>query len=495
MSNTALGKRKAVEEVDPRAAQAGSPVALVLFDLLADPASTLRGLLRVSDLFCVRLTCKEAWRCIQHQPLTRRGVLLAAMGERYADGHHVPLLRWCLRNGIFDTYKEDSYIRTIGETRDAKLVSELLTTEPRTDEMMGELLFGVAKAGDDELAFQLLADFAELPNVELSGDFIMEGVALGGCVRTAAAINGDPRAWHRVLSCMLCEGQLPLVQWVLADVEPTADAPHMANAASSGSLELVKWLCAKGYRVGRRALTSAAASGNVDLCKWMVDRGLAPTRKTVRAAVTSERVEVLEWLSSKGCRCTSELLREAVRTAGVPVVAWCLDHHPHPPDAGDLLALSCESEWGSDVFEYLADERGFESSPTKLMRAAEECHTEDMMNPFDAAILVKRYGTSLYPGYMFDAIMRGDLGRLRFGLSQGQEVSSDCYEELIEVDDATLLNEVLLARKVGGSIPEIDRKLIGIALSENKCHPNAKKVLADHSIFVCYGVCECPCRR
>jgi hypothetical protein len=73
-------------------------------------------------------------------------------------------------------------------------------------------------------------------------------------------------------------------------------------------------------------------------------------------------------------------------------------------------------------------------------------------------------------------------------------VSSGCYEELIEVDDATLLNEVLLARKVGGSIPEVDRKLIGIALSENKCRPNAKKVLADHSIFVCYGICECPCR-
>ena len=40
-----------VDDDEARTAQAGSPIALLLFDLLADPSSTLRGLLRVSDLF------------------------------------------------------------------------------------------------------------------------------------------------------------------------------------------------------------------------------------------------------------------------------------------------------------------------------------------------------------------------------------------------------------------------------------------------------------
>ena len=50
--------------------QAASPTALVLFDLLADSSSALYSCLRVCDLFCVRLTCKEAWTRIYHKGLT-----------------------------------------------------------------------------------------------------------------------------------------------------------------------------------------------------------------------------------------------------------------------------------------------------------------------------------------------------------------------------------------------------------------------------------------
>ena len=97
---------------------------------------------------------------------------------------------------------------------------------------------------------------------------------------------------------------------------------------------------------------------------------------------------------------------------------------------------------------------------------------------------MKRYGTPLYPDYLFDAIRGGDLDRIRFALSQGEEVTVRCYEALISSSDPTLLHEVLLARKVGGSIPEFDRTLIIEALREVDCNPDANKVLADHSIFV-----------
>ena len=135
----------------------GSPIALTLFDLLADPTSTLRGLLRVSDLFCVRLTCKEAWRSIQHRPLTKLAVLEAAK-DRNGFHHHVPLLRWCLHNGIADLEINRLYIYTIGEAGDAELVSDLLMTLPKTEHRMERLLCAATRAGHDELALQLVAD-------------------------------------------------------------------------------------------------------------------------------------------------------------------------------------------------------------------------------------------------------------------------------------------------------------------------------------------------
>jgi hypothetical protein len=85
---------------------------------------------------------------------------------------------------------------------------------------------------------------------------------------------------------------------------------------------------------------------------------------------------------------------------------------------------------------------------------------------------------------MLDAIYGDDLGRLRFALSQGQVVSDRCYEALITSSNAALLNVVLLARKSGGSIPEVDHKRIKEALRRFKCRENVSKVLADHSIVL-----------
>jgi hypothetical protein len=483
MGREALGKRKEMEEVDARTAQAGSPIARFLFDLLADPSSTLRGLLRVSDLFCVRLTCKEAWRCIQHQPLTKLGVWRAAHDWR-GHAHHVPLLRWCLHNGIIDLHVESSFCRTIGETGDIDLVSDLLEVVPKTEGVMGELLCGAAGAGHDGLAFKLWNDLLKLPQYDRRWDRFAFKVAAGGCVRTAAVIDNDPTAWVHHLYLAVRNGHQRFVEWVLADMEPTVDDDYVADAAKSGSLELVQWLYAKGHVVGEDALVAAATSGNVELCKWMVDRGLVATQRAMGAAVEEGHVQVLDWLSTVGCRCTSEVLRHAVRTGAVPVVAWCLEHHPHPPDAGDLLTLSCQNEQGSDVFKCLVDQCGFEGSPTELMQAVAEHNRWRQTGRFDAAILVKRYGTPLYSDYLWDAIRHEDLDRLRFALSQGQKVSSECYDVLIASSDAALLNEVLLARKVGDNIPEADQALIRKVLRQVDCHPNAKKVLADHSIVV-----------
>ena len=162
---------------------------------------------------------------------------------------------------------------------------------------------------------------------------------------------------RRGLVCSATQCHRPFAEWVLADVEADSDAEFIADAAESGSLELVKWLYGKGYAVGGDALANAAASGNVALCKWVSDHGLAPTQSDMEEAVVGGYLHVLEWLLAEGCSCTSEVIERAVRFGGVPVVAWCLDHHPHLPDTDDLLnfhvqtcrELMCLSTWSTIV--------------------------------------------------------------------------------------------------------------------------------------------------
>jgi hypothetical protein len=62
--------------------------------------------------------------------------------------------------------------------------------------------------------------------------------------------------------------------------------------------------------------------------------------------------------------------------------------------------------------------------------------------------LVKRYGAPFFAQYMSGAIRRDDVGRLRFALSQGHEVTDNCFLSLFQSTDAALLNGVLVASKV-----------------------------------------------
>jgi hypothetical protein len=161
----------------------------------------------------------------------------------------------------------------------------------------------------------------------------------------------------------------------------------------------------------------------------------------------------------------------------VSVVAWLLDHVAAPHDV-DLLVLSCQNRWGSDVFEYLADNRGYESAPEELMIAAAR---NSMV--FDAAVLVKRYRVPLHHTYLGRAIVATDVGRIRFALSHGQVPVAMHYTQLFHSPDVGLLSEVLRARKVDGVLPEADRAHIQHALRVSPFNERAMKVLSDHAFF------------
>jgi hypothetical protein len=166
-----------------------------------------------------------------------------------------------------------------------------------------------------------------------------------------------------------------------------------------------------------------------------------------------------------------------VKYCKVHVIDWLLDHTTYPDDV-DLLALSRENVWGSEVFEYLFDTRGLRSNAEDLMAAASLSAVA-----FDAAVVLERCHVPLPPTYLEEAIGLEDIGRIRFALSHGQEPTVDNCAILLDSTDGTVLSEVLLARKVGGVLTEVDRSRVGDALPKTSPKPTVMKVLTDHSFF------------
>ena len=103
---------------------------------------------------------------------------------------------------------------------------------------------------------------------------------------------------------------------------------------------------------------------------------------------------------------------------------------------------------------------------------------------FDVAVVLKRYPqATLDHEYLEAAIDDEDVGRTRFALSQGLVPSVDDYVDLLNSVDSTLLSEVLITRKVDGTLPEVDRARMREALPQTDRKQSTMKMLREHSFF------------
>jgi hypothetical protein len=455
-------------------------MGLLLIDLLADPASPLRRVLRLSDVFCVRLTCKEAWQSIRHAPLSKWGVLQAATDAAGGD-HHIPVLRWCLRNDVLNVCTDDSLYWTVGEAGDADLIDEILARATCPDDSVLSVLGGAARRGHDALAVQLAHRVARHDRSSLSVPYLKDAVAIGGALQTAKFIDDDPVAWMSYLPAALAKGRLPFVQWVLDGSAPDARGDqYLSEAATSGSVELVAWLVDQGWPLDFRVGAGAAHSGSIELLQWLHDRGEAVSPIATFAAASSSHPDVLDWLVAHGCNCSSaDLIAEAVRNATVPVVRWFLDHTDQEVDSL-IVSLACCNVRGTAVFEFLVTERRVDCvDPTECMRRAAS-------NPaFDAAILVERYGVPLHQSYVDHAIERRDVSRLRFALSHGVLLTVHHYARMMERCAVALLAEAIRCHSVGGTMTDEDRQILQAATARAvKLHPAVQQMLGANSVNV-----------
>ena len=440
---------------DARDAQAGSPVALVLIDLLADPTSALYSSLRVCDLFCVRLTCKEAWRRIHHNVLTKSNVWKTAMNGM--DEPHVPLLRWCMRQEIPLIYCNG---QDIGATGNIPLIEEYVARYGRHELL--SLFLGAARAGVATAALSLHSRLDVGALDKLGSVEVGRHISAGGLVEVAQVLNMTSRDWHYfTLAPALQKGHRPFVQWVLT--ETTLDAVHrdyaVVRAAESGSLDLIRWLVEeKMFRVTDETAPRAASAGALDVLQWLHARYGCDLQSALDGATCNGQLHVLEWLIKQGCALTEQTLYEAAQKSTTATVAWLLGRGC-PCDEMRLVESSCRNIRTGDVFKFLVETMHMEFIP-HMCRAAVVSGS-----PCVEAALHGVLGGRLSENFLRSSVVAEDIGSLRYGLKHGASLRSSALRAMLYYNQWAMLYETIEHSLVDGQLTVGVRALIDEAVS------------------------------
>ena len=450
-------------EGDARAAQAGSPIALVLIDLLADRTSALYSSLRVCDLFCVRLTCKEAWRMIHHKVLTRNNLWRTALNLGSSGSidemrePHVPMLRWCTRQALSTT---EFTAKCIGATGDMTLMDEFLDRHPRS--LLVQLIAGAARSGRCAEAVELLNRIVPDELYRFHASEMKRDVSAGGLVEVAKLIYQTP-SWLSADSVALAlrKGHLSFAQWALD--ESTLDSigaeRAVVLAAESGSMDLVQWLVSeRGCPVSSPAVASAATAGDLDMLRWLHGQVGGDLQSVLTAATRHDHVHVLEWLVEQGCSLTEELMYVAAEASDAATVAWLLDQGCSYVEE-TLVLRSCMNRWTGSTFQYLAEAKRMQYSPSACTEAASDKLW------FVDSVLHRVHGAPLSDRHVVDCVHSGDIERLRNALQHEAPLGRNALTVMINNRECAMLSETLEHHLVDENLPDDVFSLIDEALS------------------------------
>ena len=416
-----------------RDAQAASPVALFLIDMLADEYSVLSSFLRVSDLFCVRRTCKDAWTRIKHKVLTKHTLWDTAFADPLEP--HVPLARWTVAQTYFMSEQSAEYVGMSGHM---PLIEESLERFGRTKLL--PMLRGAATAGAVEAAVTLAARLDDVPMQTFPTYEAKDAISYGGSIELAQRIlpssttweTGD---WHPALQ----NGHIAFARWALGDtvLDENQAEGDVWHAAGSKSIELVRWLVEeKGYPITDGAVRRAAMLSGLPMLRWLHERHGGDLQHTMLGAVCNEQLEVAEWLLEQGCTLTDDVLYCAANSSSVRVVRWLLDHDC-PYDEGRLIEEACENLEDDAVFPYLVLTKGMRCEPETCLAI-----TERNFLSVDALLCTER-GIPLSEDFLLYCVDSGDIERVRFALKHKAPVTVEALCEMFDRVDCAMLHETI----------------------------------------------------
>ena len=97
-----------------------------------------------------------------------------------------------------------------------------------------------------------------------------------------------------------CPGSLPLLQ-LLVEWGFVPGSQFFFNAASNGYFDQIKWAKSQGYKWDLSTCSAAAAAGRLDILQWVRERGCPWNELCCLNAARIGNMEILQWAVDNGC--------------------------------------------------------------------------------------------------------------------------------------------------------------------------------------------------
>lgn len=215
-----------------------------------------------------------------------------------------------------------------------------------------QVTLGAARSGRLELLKKIWSDvdFYELKQ-EDDDNNLLELAITGGHFETVQWLREVKKYPFNVsysLPQAASTGNLEMVKWIINQTELETFGSIqgvVAAAAGSGNLELVKWLIGSGFPIDESTQAKAARYGHLDIMKWLLENNIQKlTHTETVSAGAAGHLNILKWLSENNCIWHAYAMTMAAREGYFDIVVWLWENgcpiHPSAmrfaADKGDL---------------------------------------------------------------------------------------------------------------------------------------------------------------
>ena len=170
-------------------------------------------------------------------------------------------------------------------------------------------------------------------------------------------------------------GDLPMVQW-LRSLDPTCDwdSRCMAAAAAAASLPMLQWMRTHGCPFDEMATQAAAAGGHMEALQYLHAEGCPWDATCTRSAVCSSSIEIVSWLRTQQppCPWDASATEAVAQQKSMPMLQWLLDQEPPCPLEHGSMAQAA-SNGHLDMLKFLLS-RGGHADGNLFWQAAQGDH-------------------------------------------------------------------------------------------------------------------------
>jgi hypothetical protein len=441
-------------------------VAGLLLDMLERELEPLRSLLSTSDLFCIRLTCRRAWRTIKHPTVHRGNVLRTAITDK-----HAALALWGLQVGRRrSTFSFAWCIERLAEMGDPEILAVLKAMPNRSKS--DKAVRAAVRRGAGHCEWWKLERLRT--DVHYRRNFSRQDfneIALTGQLSVAQYVKPEVAFWRddRLLfEYVLGSGNLAFVEWMLSE-GPVREwtTVSLARIGSSGSVPILELVLQRGgatmqhVRRDLKWLTQCAVEGgHTELVRWLGDRGECDMsqREMVGLAVEGGHVELAEYALSRQPtpgRPTIGHARVAARAGHLAMLQWLLPNIAKVPNNG---ALPLRAVSNTQCFMWLVKRPMF-YDPVKCAAAAAK------ENP-EVAVIIHRSTGILDARALTLAISCGDYDSYRYLVDVAGVQLEGMHLRLMLQGDEVEMMEHNVRRRYHRISSELREEMEGVAAVE-----------------------------